>query len=578
MSSTATISAAMKTTTTTIQSSFKRPRRPPPPRGALLVSSSSKTSSIVVFKGQIRRQHRIIKGRHSSAIRSSSSSSSSSSSKDEKKKTAIPKTKVIIIKKMIVAPAMMFLFSAAFGGFLGGCSRTENGFFVPSACAAASPSATKGERKEPTNTAVRELRKQSKKAVKCSLDMAKSTIDTIDRKINEPWNLEDVWAIFALRLVIKRRREMFLWFEKQKMRAFGGRGDESKREKMIEQLESADVMDSPYRETFAHWIGKPLGALMFLWITGYVFDVTCEFVDAMYVNFAVPENVAAGFDRGTYIFTAGLIVSMWLSKYGSQLLTKMFPDSSAQTEEGKKLILVRFATMITLFATFAATLVTFGLPASFLFSFGGLGGLAFGLAAKDFIANLIGGVIIAITSPFSEGDKIVLLASGGKFRGSDSPKISEYSVEKIGWYSTLLMPRDKKPTIVPNGYFLGNATINHSRATHRFVRAAFEIRYEDVGQATQIKEGINAFLAKHPHVDVKAGSKSLITNLGSAKLEMEVRAFIPMADGGDAYYDLRQDVCLEVCRLLEKYAPKSAGTTPLLLSQDGSFDGRILSS
>ena len=95
------------------------------------------------------------------------------------------------------------------------------------------------------------------------------------------------------------------------------------------------------------------------------------------------------------------------------------------------------------------------------------------------------------------------------------------------------MPRDKKPTIVPNGYFLGNATINHSRATHRFVRAAFEIRYEDVGQATQIKEDINAFLAKHPHVDVKAGSKSLITNLGTAKLEMEVRAFIPMAEGGD---------------------------------------------
>ena len=484
-------------------------------------------------------------------------------------------TKIMLIKKMIVAPAMMFVFSATFGGFLG---FTENGFFVPSAaCAAASPSA-KGERKEPTNTAVRELRKQSKKAVKCSLDVAKSTIDAIDRKINEPWNLEDVWAIFALRLVIKRRREMFLWFEKQRIKAFGGRGEDSKREKVIEQLESADVLDSPYRETFAHWIGKPLGALMFLWITGYVFDVTCEFVDAMYVNFAVPENVAAGFDRGTYIFTAGLIVSMWISKYGSQILTKMFPDSSAQTEEGKKLILVRFATMITLFATFAATLVTFGLPASFLFSFGGLGGLAFGLAAKDFIANLIGGVIIAVTSPFSEGDKIVLLASGGKFRGSDSPKISEYSVEKIGWYSTLLMPRDKKPTIVPNGYFLGNATINHSRATHRFVRAAFEIRYEDVGQATQIKESINEFLAKHPHVDVKAGSKSLITNLGSAKLEMEVRAFIPMADGGDAYYDLRKDVCLEVCRLLEKYAPKSAGTTPLLLSQDGSFDGRILSS
>ena len=33
--------------------------------------------------------------------------------------------------------------------------------------------------------------------------------------------------------------------------------------------------------------------------------------------------------------------------------------------------------------------------------------------------------------------------------------------------------------------------------------------------------------------------------------------------------------CVEVCRLLEKHAPKSAGTTPAL-SQDGSFDGHFI--
>ena len=451
----------------------------------------------------------------------------------------------------------------------------------PSAFAASSSSKStninnNGERKEASSTAIRELRKASKSAVKLSLAVTKSTIAVVDQKINEPWNVEDIWAIFALRLIIKRRREIFLWFEKQKMKAFGG-GYDPKREELIKQLESEEVPDSPYRETFAHWVGKPLSALMFLWITGYIFDVTCEFVDAMYVNFAVPENVADGFDRGTYIFTAGLVVSMWISKYGSQMLKKIFPDSAARTEEGKKLILVRLASVLTLFATCAATLVTFGLPTSLLFSFGGLGGLAFGLAAKDFIANLIGGIIIAITSPFSEGDQIVLLGSGGKFRGSDSPKISEYRVEKIGWYSTMLMPRDTKPTIVPNGYFLGNATVNHSRASHRFFRGAFEVRYEDVDQAIQIKDAINDYLEKHPKVDVKAGSKALISNLGSAKLEMEVRVFIPMADGADAFYTLRQDICLEVCRVLEVHAPMSAGTTPLLLAQDGSFDG-ILSS
>ena len=503
----------------------------------------------------------------------SSSTSEERKSEQEKSSSQFAQSK---IKNVIARPSALIAFAGVLLGFNFLAIQPPNAFAASSSSSSSSTRQknNSSERKEASNTVVRELRKASKKVVKCSLDLAKSTIDKVDQKINEPWNVEDIWAIFALRLIMKRRREMFLWFEKQKMKAFG---ESSSGKESIRQLESMDVVDSPYRETFAHWIGKPLGALMFLWITGYIFDVTCEFVDVMYVDFAVSENIASGFDRGTYIFTAGLVVSMWISKYGSQVLTRLFPDSSAKTEEGKKLILVRLATMLTLFATFAATLVTFGLPTSLLFSFGGLGGLAFGLAAKDFIANLIGGVIIAITSPFSEGDKIVLLASGGKFRGSDSPKISEYTVAKIGWYATLLMPRDKKPTIVPNGYFLGNATINHSRATHRFVRAAFEVRYEDVGQAIQIKEALNEFLEKHPNVDVKAGSKALISNLGSAKLEMEVRSFIPMVAGGDAYYALRQDLCLEVCRVLEMYAPKSAGTTPLLLAQDGSFDG-ILSS
>ena len=529
-------------------------------------------SCCCVFRRRVQRTGRRVKARIV-VVKASSSSSSDDNDNTDTAKNGGKKHQSSSLSQQaqLVVPA-----------FVAGVVGVHAIQKPPSAFAASSSSSkstninNNGERKEASSTAIRELRKASKSAVKLSLAVTKSTIAVVDQKINEPWNVEDIWAIFALRLIIKRRREIFLWFEKQKMKAFGG-GYDPKREELIKQLESEEVPDSPYRETFAHWVGKPLSALMFLWITGYIFDVTCEFVDAMYVNFAVPENVADGFDRGTYIFTAGLVVSMWISKYGSQMLKKIFPDSSAQTEEGKKLILVRLASVLTLFATCAATLVTFGLPTSLLFSFGGLGGLAFGLAAKDFIANLIGGIIIAITSPFSEGDQIVLLGSGGKFRGSDSPKISEYRVEKIGWYSTMLMPRDTKPTIVPNGYFLGNATVNHSRASHRFFRGAFEVRYEDVDQAIQIKDAINDYLEKHPKVDVKAGSKALISNLGSAKLEMEVRVFIPMADGADAFYNLRQDICLEVCRVLEVHAPMSAGTTPLLLAQDGSFDG-ILSS
>ena len=56
----------------------------------------------------------------------------------------------------------------------------------------------------------------------------------------------------------------------------------------------------------------------------------------------------------------------------------------------------------------------------------------------------------------------------------------------------------------------------------------------NVDQAIQIKDAINDYLEKHPKVDVKAGSKALISNLGW-QVGMEVH-FHPMADGADTFY------------------------------------------
>ena len=41
-----------------------------------------------------------------------------------------------------------------------------------------------------------------------------------------------------------------------------------------------------------------------------------------------------------------------------------------------------------------------------------------------------------------------------------SPAMGGYLVKEIGLYQTTLIPKDTRPTTVPNGYFLGEA---HSR-------------------------------------------------------------------------------------------------------------------
>ena len=422
-------------------------------------------------------------------------------------------------------------------------------------------------RKEAANPFLNKLRRASKHTVKKSLDVTRACCEVIDDKINDPWNVEDVWAIFALRYVIRKRRAFFAWLLAKKAAALGQK--EGKNEELV-RLKGEDEVE--YKKTFAYWIGKPLGVMCILWTASWIFDVSCEFIDALLLDYDIPQAISEGFDRGSYILSAGIIVSMWITRYGAHTFRKFFTD--VEVDEGQLWILVRIANVFTLTCTCAATLLSFGLSTSLLFSFGGLGGLAFGLAAKDFIANLIGGVIIIATSPFRVGEDIILLGSGGKFRGSESPNISEYTVKEIGWYATTLMPRDCKPTVVPNGYFLGNATVNHSRASHRFLRATFQLRYEDVSQARKLRDVLIEYLKQHPQIDCETvRSTCLISGLGSEKLEFEIRMFIPFHLGVLAMYDVRTDVCLKVCEVLEAYAPKSAGTTPLLLSHDGSFDG-----
>ena len=48
----------------------------------------------------------------------------------------------------------------------------------------------------------------------------------------------------------------------------------------------------------------------------------------------------------------------------------------------------------------------FGLRPHLVFAFGGVGGLALGLAARSFVGNLIAGLLIQLSRPFVEGDEI----------------------------------------------------------------------------------------------------------------------------------------------------------------------------
>ena len=61
-------------------------------------------------------------------------------------------------------------------------------------------------------------------------------------------------------------------------------------------------------------------------------------------------------------------------------------------------------------------------------------------------------------------------------------------VKEIGWYQTTLLAKDTKPTIVPNGYFLGANVINVSRYAARVLILEFRVRFVDRAVIPEITE------------------------------------------------------------------------------------------
>ena len=81
----------------------------------------------------------------------------------------------------------------------------------------------------------------------------------------------------------------------------------------------------------------------------------------------------------------------------------------------------------------------------------GVGSLAIALAAKEVLADMISGFIIAIDRPFGIGDRIELeqLNTWG-------------DVQDIGLRSTRILTRDNRLVSVPNSLIGKNLVVNHS--------------------------------------------------------------------------------------------------------------------
>ena len=144
-------------------------------------------------------------------------------------------------------------------------------------------------------------------------------------------------------------------------------------------------------------------------------------------------------------------------------------------------------------------LQTIGINVSGLLAFGGVGGIAVGLAARDLLANIFGGFTIYFDRPFAVGDWI---------RSPD--RDIEGVVEQIGWRVTAIRTFKKRLLYVPNSAFTTIALENPSRMSHRRIYESFGVRYDDISCLPRILEQVKNYLDNSEDIDQK---QTMIVNL-----------------------------------------------------------------
>lgn len=194
----------------------------------------------------------------------------------------------------------------------------------------------------------------------------------------------------------------------------------------------------------------------------------------------------------------------------------------------------------------------FGLSLSGLLTFGGVGGLIVGLAAKDLLSNFFGGLMIYFDRPFKVGDWI---------RSPD--REIEGTVERIGWRMTIIRTFDKRPIYVPNSVFSSIVVENPSRMLNRRIYEKIGLRYDDAEKVPAIIEAIKEMLKTHKDIDAR---QTLIVNFdsfGPSSLNFFIYTFTKTVNWV-RYHEVKQDILLQVVSIIREHNADIAYPTQTL--------------
>ena len=188
-----------------------------------------------------------------------------------------------------------------------------------------------------------------------------------------------------------------------------------------------------------------------------------------------------------------------------------------------------------------------------LFASAGIAGIAFGLAARPMLSNLIAGLQIAFTQPIKLDDAVVVQGEWGW-------------IEEIGLFYVVVRTWDWRRLIVPLSYFIEQPFENWTRKSATIIGSVFwSVDYR--APISEMRDKLKDLCQSTPLWDGNVASLQVTDTSGTA---IQVRAVASAKNASDAW-DLR-------CLIREKMIVWLQETHPEALPRmRGEFGGEFAS-
>ncbi|XP_057533603.1 mechanosensitive ion channel protein 1, mitochondrial-like [Amaranthus tricolor] len=268
-----------------------------------------------------------------------------------------------------------------------------------------------------------------------------------------------------------------------------------------------------------------------------------------------PDAVASQFV--TQAWKGALVLSfVWfVQRWKTNLFARILAAENLLLHDRERVLTVDRISSIGLFAIgVMAFAEACGLAVQSILTVGGVGGVATAFAARDILGNVLSGLSMQFSKPFSLGDTI----KAGSIEGQ---------VVEMGLTTTSLLNAEKFPVIVPNSMFSSQVIVNKSRAGWRAFISNIPLQLDNLEKIPEISTDIKSMLESYPKVFMgREAPYCYLSRIDNSYAELTVGCNLKQLSKTERY-STEQDILLQCIQIIKQHGASLGSKQQDLISQ-----------